>query len=199
MIDGPGGVFSTSSSCFPSSLAFFVKGVDLPPSNWDFFGEWKLGFFFFSMKKEPKLRIWHKKLLPTPSHYNKEKPAFFRLESIPSLILNSVKERKHENLISFSQKFGILQPFSVHKYFLITFSISCHWSPSIPLKTLKNQKYRKRPIEWNELTLFRQMSHFYTPWKRQKSKGFLTFSGGIEMGHWRVTSLSQGSLFECCN
>ena len=28
------------------------------------------------------------------------------------------------------------------------------------------------------------MSHFYTPWKRQKTFGFLTFSGGIEMGHW---------------
>ena len=25
------------------------------------------------------------------------------------------------------------------------------------------------------------MVHFYTPWKRQKSFGFLTFSGGIEM------------------
>ena len=28
------------------------------------------------------------------------------------------------------------------------------------------------------------MSHFYTPWKLQKTKGFLTFSGGIEMEHW---------------
>ena len=27
--------------------------------------------------------------------------------------------------------------------------------------------------------------HFYTPWKRQKSKGFLTFLGGIEMEHDR--------------
>ena len=25
------------------------------------------------------------------------------------------------------------------------------------------------------------MFHFYTPWKRQKAKGFPTFSGGIEM------------------
>ena len=34
------------------------------------------------------------------------------------------------------------------------------------------------------------MSHFYTlsprhPWKRQKTKGFLTFSEDIEMGQWR--------------
>ena len=30
-----------------------------------------------------------------------------------------------------------------------------------------------------------RMSHFHTPWKRQKTKGFLTFSGGIEMEYWR--------------
>ena len=30
------------------------------------------------------------------------------------------------------------------------------------------------------------MSHFYTPWKRQKTKGFLKFSGGIEMWHWTI-------------
>ena len=28
------------------------------------------------------------------------------------------------------------------------------------------------------------MFHFYTPWKRQKTKGFLTSSGGIQMEHW---------------
>ena len=27
------------------------------------------------------------------------------------------------------------------------------------------------------------MIHFYTPWKRQNTFGFLTFSGGIEMNH----------------
>ena len=35
-----------------------------------------------------------------------------------------------------------------------------------------------------KLTHFSPVSHFYTPWKRQKTKGFLTFSGGIEMWHW---------------
>ena len=34
------------------------------------------------------------------------------------------------------------------------------------------------------LTHFSPMSHFYTPWKRQKTYGFLTFSGGMEMWHW---------------
>ena len=31
------------------------------------------------------------------------------------------------------------------------------------------------------LTQIRPMFHFYTPWKRRKTQGFLTVSGGIEM------------------
>ena len=34
------------------------------------------------------------------------------------------------------------------------------------------------------LTYFSPVSHFYNPWKRQKTFGFLTFSGGTEMWHW---------------
>ena len=29
-----------------------------------------------------------------------------------------------------------------------------------------------------------QIQGFYTPWKRQKTQDFLTFSGGIEMKRW---------------
>ena len=35
-----------------------------------------------------------------------------------------------------------------------------------------------------QLTHFQPMSHFYTPWKDQKTGGFLIFSGGIEVEHW---------------
>ena len=28
------------------------------------------------------------------------------------------------------------------------------------------------------------MFHFYIPWKRKNTKGFLMFSGGIEMENW---------------
>ena len=28
------------------------------------------------------------------------------------------------------------------------------------------------------------MLHFYTPWIRQKTRAFLTFSGGVQMEHW---------------
>ena len=31
------------------------------------------------------------------------------------------------------------------------------------------------------LTHFRSVFHFYTPWKRQKTYGFLMFSEGIKM------------------
>ena len=34
------------------------------------------------------------------------------------------------------------------------------------------------------LTHFSPVSHFYTSWKRQKTFGFLTFSGGLEKWHW---------------
>ena len=34
------------------------------------------------------------------------------------------------------------------------------------------------------LTHFKSMFNFYTSWKRQEAKGFLTFSGGIKMEHW---------------
>ena len=35
------------------------------------------------------------------------------------------------------------------------------------------------------LNYFTPMLHFYTPWKSYKTKGFLTFLGGIEMEHFR--------------
>ena len=31
---------------------------------------------------------------------------------------------------------------------------------------------------------FQQMFHFYTPWKRQKTRDFWSFSGGIETERW---------------
>ena len=38
------------------------------------------------------------------------------------------------------------------------------------------------------LNHFSTMWHFYTPWKRKKTKGFLMFSEGIEMEHWAKIS-----------
>ena len=40
-----------------------------------------------------------------------------------------------------------------------------------------------------KLTHFSPRPHFHTPWKRQKTYGFLTFSGGIKMWHWTKMGL----------
>ena len=42
----------------------------------------------------------------------------------------------------------------------------------------------KHDLGCTRLTHFRPVFPFYTPWKRQKTFGFLTFSGGIEREHW---------------
>ena len=33
-------------------------------------------------------------------------------------------------------------------------------------------------------------TYFYTPWKRQKTEGFLAFSGSIEIEHWARNELN---------
>ena len=35
------------------------------------------------------------------------------------------------------------------------------------------------------------MSYFYTPWKRQKTKDFLTFSGSVEIENWSEKGQSK--------
>ena len=37
------------------------------------------------------------------------------------------------------------------------------------------------------------MFPFYTPWKHQKTKGFLLFSGGIKWDHWPEIGLKNRS------
>ena len=43
------------------------------------------------------------------------------------------------------------------------------------------------------------MFHFYTPWKRQKTKGFLMFSGGMEVKYLLKMSLKRikSTYFNC--
>ena len=62
----------------------------------------------------------------------------------------------------------------VEKYHVLT-----TWSQDV------NWTYKRHSedVQYTLLTHFSPMSHFYTPWKRQKTIGFLTFSG-IEMWHW---------------
>ena len=44
------------------------------------------------------------------------------------------------------------------------------------------------------LTLFSPIFNFYNPWKHQKTFGFLTFSGGIEMVYWGLKWAKQTGL-----
>ena len=45
---------------------------------------------------------------------------------------------------------------------------------------------------WNiQAILALEMFHFYTAWKRQKTFGFLTFSGGVEFEHWARMDLMR--------
>ena len=53
-----------------------------------------------------------------------------------------------------------------------------------------NQFCYNIPFHFTELH-YSTVFHFYTPWKRQKSRGFLTFSGGIEMEHCRLMEFSK--------
>ena len=60
-----------------------------------------------------------------------------------------------------------------HKCYLVHSWILCPYTPY-------PQTYKSH----SSLTHFNPVFHFSTPWKRQKTFGFLTFSGGIEMEHW---------------
>ena len=55
---------------------------------------------------------------------------------------------------------------------------------AVKISHYRNYKNSENGNFCQGLTHFYPVSHFYTPWKHQKTKGFLTFSGGIEMWHW---------------
>ena len=60
------------------------------------------------------------------------------------------------------------------------------WKQSNTRKRVKfYYKFSQKTIEWGKnlyLTHFSTVYHFYTPWKRQKNKGFLRFSRGYRNG-----------------
>ena len=70
------------------------------------------------------------------------------------------------------------------------YSLDCKWKWMVILDETKMALIRVKPTHYiflpseDSLTHFSSVSHFYTPWKRLKTIGFLTFSRGIEMWHW---------------
>ena len=59
-----------------------------------------------------------------------------------------------------------------------SFFVLWKWIEVFPVETPSSK------VTIRYLIHFSPMSHFYTPWKRKKILGFLTFSGGIEMWRW---------------
>ena len=57
------------------------------------------------------------------------------------------------------------------------------WTYFCPL-LIKNYKAQDILIHFRPMLAFSPFFHFYAPWKLQKLKVFLTFSGGIEREHW---------------
>ena len=72
-------------------------------------------------------------------------------------------------------------------YYKILYSISLFNNHSVRKSGNTFLRLTKK-FKTSSLTHFSPVSHFYTPWKRQKTKGSLTFSGGIEMWHWTKMS-----------
>ena len=75
--------------------------------------------------------------------------------------------------------------FQIYFQVLLLFNVSPfqNWNSSQDTRNFKLSSQLLFSDRWS-LTHFSPVSHFYTPWKRQKTFGFLTFSGGIEMWHW---------------
>ena len=66
-------------------------------------------------------------------------------------------------------------------FFLITFNLRINLFTS----QTATQVSLTHALTRSKLTHVRPMFHFYAPpWKRQKTRVLLTFSGGIEMEHW---------------
>ena len=72
----------------------------------------------------------------------------------------------------------------------------CAWLPKIyDAEKLHPRHFRRSTIAQKFISIknittlyyvthFKPMFNFYTPWKLQKTWGFLTFSGGVEMKQW---------------
>ena len=60
-------------------------------------------------------------------------------------------------------------------------------------KASRAKSKTKATLKHSTLTHLSPVSHFYTPWKRQETFGFLTFSGGIEMWHTGLKWVKRGN------
>ena len=89
--------------------------------------------------------------------------------------------------LGFQNHHWMIKMVPFHRWCTIQSSYWRFWPNNIIKKDLI-KKYSFLPsktmMNANLTTHFSPMFHFYTPWKRQKTKGFLTFLGGTEIEHW---------------
>ena len=86
------------------------------------------------------------------------------------------------NSVEFFRGFPQTFSWELRDIFQIRFFSKHFWVAALSVRVSIN------PLLANVLILFplktsKNVFHFYTPWKRQKTFDFLTFSGGIEMEH----------------
>ena len=86
--------------------------------------------------------------------------------------------------LGFQNHHWMIKMVPFHRWCTIQSSYWRFWPNNIIKKDLI-KKYSFLPsktmMNANLTTHFSPMFHFYTPWKRQKTQGFLTFSGGIKV------------------
>ena len=78
----------------------------------------------------------------------------------------------------------------LEKYHAISLQIACMTGTLTKTTCHIVSKLKEVVLNWCNLirvflTHFWPMFSFYTPWKHQKTSGFLVFSGGIKWEHWR--------------
>ena len=110
------------------------------------------------------------------------------------IILQKFRKIHRKALVSQSLSWQICKPQTCnfirkrlqHKCFLVNFA---KFLITLFLQNTSGQLItyigKKAVSNWSILA---QMFHFYIPWKRRKTKAFLTFSGGIKMEHWAKMS-----------
>ena len=64
------------------------------------------------------------------------------------------------------------------------FLVSIYWSKILNFMFTIICKSSRKFLKHKFNLLYNPLFHFYTPWKHQKNKRFLTFLGNIEMEHW---------------
>ena len=156
--------YETSVVLNPDKCHFLTQGFNNP-------------FPDFSFKNTTIKNVTEEKILGIVIDNNFNFKSHIWRRYVKKLTKNSVLYREFEKLTTPTQRKKLINSFINSELTYCPFV----WMFSSKRCYKRNKKIHERSLR---LTHFSPVSHFYTPWKRQKTKGFLTFSWGIEMWHW---------------